>query len=123
MTTHLVLLILTLFALKHFIADFLLQKPYQYLNKGKYGHTGGILHSAIHAGFTFIIVLFFAPSVALLAAVIDFVVHYHVDWAKVQINTKYGWGPNTHQEYWWLLGLDQFLHMLTYVGIVWMMII
>lgn len=31
---------------KHFIVDFPLQAfPYQYQNKGTYGHPGGLLHS------------------------------------------------------------------------------
>ena len=38
-------IILLLLALKHFIADALLQRPYQYLNKGIYGHPGGIVHA------------------------------------------------------------------------------
>lgn len=122
MTTHTLLLILTLFALKHFLADFLLQGPYQYLNKGIYGHLGGVQHSLIHAVFTGAIVAFFVPTFAIIAAAIDYTIHYHVDWAKVQINTKYGWGANTHREFWWLLGLDQFLHALTYLLLVWIML-
>lgn len=51
---------------------------------------------------------------------IDFVIHYHIDWAKMNLNAKMGWGANTHEEFWWLLGLDQFLHALTYVGLVYL---
>jgi hypothetical protein len=29
-----------------------------------------------------------------------------------------GWGPTTHPEFWVLLGLDQLLHQLTYVGMI-----
>lgn len=29
---------------KHFIVDVILQNPYQYLNKGKFLHPGGLLH-------------------------------------------------------------------------------
>ena len=45
----LVLLVLVAVAVlmaKHMVADFYLQTPYQYLNKGTYGHPGGFLHSA-----------------------------------------------------------------------------
>jgi hypothetical protein len=31
---------------KHAVADFYLQTPYQFLNKGKYGHPGGFIHAA-----------------------------------------------------------------------------
>lgn len=95
---------------KHFFFDFLLQTQYQFLNKGKYGHFGGILHSGLQGLGTFIIL---GP----IAALIDFVVHYHVDWAKVQINSRYGWKADTSEKFWWLLGFDQYLHTLTYLGL------
>lgn len=114
-----ILILLTLFALKHFVADFILQTPYQFLNKGKYGHLGGILHSWIQALGTLIVLSPFAPPLMVLAmTVFDFVIHYHVDWAKVQINQRFGWDANKHKEFWWLLGLDQLLHSLTYLAIV-----
>lgn len=118
-----ILLLLALLFTKHFIIDFPLQTPYQYLNKGTYGHLGGVLHSWLHATATFLVVLIFAPPLAIAAAAFDFVAHYHTDWAKVQINTKYGWGANTHKEFWILLGLDQFLHALTYLGIAYILIV
>lgn len=113
-------LILLLFT-KHFIVDFPMQVRYQWSNKGTYGHPGGILHSGLHAIATFLCFLFFAPfTVALTALFIDGLVHYHVDWAKMNLNKKLGWGPNTHEQFWWLLGLDQYLHALTYIGLVMM---
>ena len=105
---------------KHFIVDFPLQKPYQYLNKGIYGHMGGILHSSLHAVGTLIVFTYFTELLffSSILALIDFVAHYHIDWAKVQINKRFGWGPTTHEEFWWLLGLDQLLHALTYIGLI-----
>ena len=35
---------------KHALADFFLQTKYQWANKGRYGHPGGLLHAAIHVG-------------------------------------------------------------------------
>lgn len=119
MTANLVLEILGYLFLKHFIVDFPLQKPYQYQNKGDYGHPGGILHSALHGIGTIITLVFFAPiGTAIAMGVADFVVHYHIDWAKVNINKAFNWGPTTHEQFWWLLGLDQLLHALTYIAIV-----
>lgn len=103
---------------KHFVVDFPLQKPYQYLNKGTYGHPGGILHSGLHGIFTALCFMWYAPVAAIYLGLIDMLVHYHIDWAKMNINKKYGWGANTDEQFWWLLGLDQFLHALTYVGLV-----
>ena len=60
----------------------------------------------------------YAPVAAWYLALADGVIHYHVDWAKMNLNAKMGWGPNTHEQFWWLLGLDQFLHALTYIILV-----
>ena len=110
--------ILFLLFVKHFIVDFPLQTSYQYLNKGTYLHPGGLLHSSLHGVATFLCFLFVAPSLAVIAAIIDFVVHYHVDFMKVKINRKFNWKPDTHEQFWWLLGLDQLIHALTYLYLV-----
>lgn len=113
------LLLLTLLTVKHFIFDFAYQPPYQWQNKGTYGHWGGIVHSGQHALATLAILLFFTnPLLALGIAVLEFLIHYHVDWAKMNLNAKMGWGANTHNEFWVLLGVDQLFHSLTYVLIL-----
>lgn len=110
--------ILLFLFVKHFIVDFLAQTPYQYLNKGKYGHPGGILHSGLHGIATYIILVAYAIPLALTFALFDFLVHYHIDWGKVNINNHYGWTATNSEKFWWLLGLDQFLHYMTYLIIV-----
>jgi hypothetical protein len=113
------LILLTALFTKHFIVDFPLQPRYQYSNKGTYGHMGGVLHAFLHFVPTFAIFwYFFDVESAFVAAWLDAIIHYHIDWAKVNITKKMGWGPTTHEEFWWLVGLDQFLHALTYIGIV-----
>jgi hypothetical protein len=113
-----VTLLFTLLFTKHFIVDFPLQKPFQYLNKGTYGHFGGILHASLHGLFTALCFWYWAPLSCLFLGLIDAVVHYHVDWAKMNLNKKMGWGPQTHEEFWWLLGADQLAHALTYIWLV-----
>lgn len=113
-----ILIVLTLLTVKHFIADFLIQTKYQWSNKGTYLHPGGLLHAHVHAVATYACFSLVSLSTAIVAALIDFVVHYHIDWAKMNINKYYGFGPNTHEEFWWLLGFDQFLHSLTYIGLL-----
>lgn len=105
---------------KHMVADFYLQTPYQYLNKGTYGHPGGLIHSGIHVTLTPLVYLVLAPGSLLLAAAIaagEFAVHYHTDWAKEQITHRNGW---TAQDppFWNALGTDQLVHGLTYLAIV-----
>lgn len=110
-------LILALFT-KHLLVDFPLQVRYQWSNKGTYGHPGGLLHAVLHGLFTMLCFWWFAPLACIWLGLIDAVLHYHIDWAKMNLNAKLGWGPTTHEEFWWLLGLDQFLHALTYIGLV-----
>lgn len=111
------LILITLLLTKHFIVDFPLQPKYMYSNKGTYGHPGGILHSFLHSITTWMIFAFYTKY-AIVYAVVDGIVHYHIDWAKVNINKRMGWGPTTHEEFWYLTGVDQFLHALTYIALV-----
>lgn len=120
-----VIILIGLLFIKHFIVDFPLQKPYQWQNKGTYGHPGGLLHAGLHGIGTFLCFLYvtplaYAPLVAITyLAVFDAVVHYHVDWLKMNINALYGWRPDRHEAFWVALGVDQLAHALTYIGIVW----
>lgn len=116
-------LLLLLFT-KHFVVDFPMQTQYQWQNKGIYGHPGGILHASLHAIGTLLMFFIFGTGlgIALVCALLDGVVHYHIDWAKVNLNDHFGYKPDTHPEFWWLLGADQYLHSLTYVIIAFMVI-
>lgn len=104
---------------KHLIVDFPLQTPFQWMNKGTYGHPGGNLHAGLHGISTVAIFAFFIDyGLAFWLGVIDYAIHYHIDWAKMNINKAKGWGANTHAEFWILLGLDQYAHYLTYLLLV-----
>ena len=106
--------------LKHAVADFYLQSTYQYMNKGHYGHPGGILHSAIHVALTPLVYLVIAPASLLLVlgvAASEFVLHYHIDWLKEQITHRNGWTAQ-NRCFWFALGTDQFVHGLTYLALV-----
>jgi hypothetical protein len=120
---HLALLALAAVAVlmvKHALADFYLQTPYQYLNKGTYGHPGGLLHAAIHMALTPFVYLVLLPGSVLLAGSIalgEFLVHYHVDWLKEQILRRNELTTQT-PGFWHALGTDQLIHGLTYLVIV-----
>lgn len=116
----LVLAAVAVLMLKHTIADFYLQTPYQYLNKGTYGHPGGFMHSAIHVALTPLVYLVLVPGSLLIALAItlaEFAVHYHVDWLKEQITHRNGWTAQD-RGFWYALGTDQLVHGLTYLAIV-----
>lgn len=110
---------LFLLFVKHFVCDFPLQtSPWMYRNKGIYLHPGGIAHSAVHALGTWLVLVFFIGAQAWLYALLDFVVHYHIDWAKLQLNKRFGLRPDNSNWFWILLGLDQLAHHITYFVIV-----
>jgi Protein of unknown function (DUF3307) len=103
---------------KHFVADGPLQTHAMVLAKSFYGKRDGIIHSAIHALGTMIVFgLFqFPVRTVLVLALVDFFVHYHVDYSKENIVKKAGWtvkdGP-----FWWALSADQMLHQFTYLAL------
>jgi len=114
-----VLGLLTAFAFKHFICDFPLQSfPYMYENKGTYGHFGGLLHAGIHFFGTLIVLIGFPAILVLGCSIIDFFAHYHIDWAKTNLCKYFNLKPDNSQWFWILLGIDQLLHGLTYLGLV-----
>jgi len=112
-----IFILLALFGIKHFIADFLMQYDYMLREKGIYGATGGVHHAGVHACWTFLILVSFVTSAdqLLILPLVDFVAHYHIDWTKQQLNQ--GFTPADRQ-FWIWLGADQALHYLTYVGII-----
>lgn len=116
------LFLVVCFLVKHFICDFPLQAfPYMYTNKGTYGHWGGILHAGIHAYATYFLLVFTCNIElyeVILLAMVDGVVHYHIDWAKMNIGKHYNLKPTNSETFWVLLGLDQLLHYLTYISII-----
>jgi hypothetical protein len=114
---------LSLFAIlalliKHFICDFPLQNLCQIQKKGIYGNPYGLLHAAIHmTGTLFALFFFFPMQIVLLCSAIDGVLHYHIDWAKSNINRHFNLNMEDSRSFWFwtLFGFDQLLHQATYV--------
>lgn len=115
----LIFLIISLLFVKHFVADFYLQTNEHVYGKGLYGNSKGIEHSLHHLIGTFGCLLFFINwEFALVLATVDGVIHYHIDWAKININKHHNLTP-ADQKFWFWLGVDQLLHSLTYIWIGW----
>ena len=115
--------LLAIYQFKHFIADFILQNNYM-LKKIRPGWDFILplaLHCLLHAGLTLVICLFYRPSVWWLALV-DFGVHFATD--RIRSGPRYlGRYNDVHQTlFWWILGLDQLIHHLTHLWIVWMIV-
>ena len=110
--------LLAVFQVKHFLADYPLQRPYM-LRKGA---TGGAwvlplaLHAGVHGTLTLAVCLALRESLWWLAA-LDFAVHFIVDRVKAGPSLGGRWKPD-NQYFWWALGADQALHHLTHYFII-----
>lgn len=115
---YLFALVLIVLEAKHFICDYTLQTSYQLLNKGTYLHPGGLVHAGLHALCTIPAFFVVMPTLSVGVGVVvgEFLVHYHIDWAKEQVIRHMGWTP-MQDPFWWALGFDQLLHHWTYVVI------
>lgn len=104
--------------LKHMLVDFFWQPAYMWKNKGTLTHPGGYLHAGAHSAGSFLVFLAFGLDVAVTVAAVDFFAHYAIDYWKVNANRKDGAGPLTDPVFWERVGIDQFLHQVTYIGLV-----
>jgi len=113
--TETILLLFLGFSAKHFLCDYVLQFNNMIREKGTYGARGGLYHAGLHGWFTFVVLLPFFPGMAILAGIVDAVVHYHIDWTKMQLGKNL---TTSDRQYWIYFGLDQFAHYLTYIAII-----
>lgn len=113
-----ILELITLLIIKHFVADFLLQNNWMVNQKGYYLQAGGVVHALIHGILTFFVLSYVTgEGIAFVAALLDFVLHYHIDWAKMKLGRTFNWTTNDRM-FWVAIGFDQMLHYLTYVLII-----
>jgi hypothetical protein len=120
----LVLAALTAFQLKHFACDFALQTERQIKAKGIYGQLAGMEHSGLHAvaSLPALLLLTRSPAAIVLVMACEFLIHYHVDWSKARIDKSQGFS-DTSTAYWIVFGLDQLIHQMTYLTIVFVFLI
>lgn len=120
-----ILLLMLLLQVKHCFADFYLQTYMQTVKKGVWLDPVGISHTTDHmycSVAALIIFSFFAPLSlvsSILVVLVEGLTHYLVDYTKV----KYGNKDNTKPIFWTQFGLDQLAHQLTYLWMVWYLII
>jgi hypothetical protein len=120
-----ILILSLLLQIKHCYADFYLQTYMQTVKKGVWLDPIGISHTTDHiycSVAALLIFSFFFPIslvASAIAILIEGVVHYLVDFTKV----KYGSKDNTKPIFWTQFGLDQLAHQLTYLWMVWYLLI
>jgi hypothetical protein len=118
-----IFILLALLFVKHWYIDFVNQTAEEVASKGIYGHVPGLKHSLKHGAATAVILCLFLYDweIAFAIGLLDFVLHYHIDWAKININKRYNYTIE-NPKFWAWLGADQLAHALTYLGLVWIII-
>ena len=114
------LILLVLLQIKHMFADFYLQSPRMLAARDKYLHIGRAQHAGVHVlgSATALVFVGTAMPFILVIAAAEWLAHYHIDWGKGRYSAH---KPHTSSDpaYWRAIGLDQTLHQLTYVAIIW----
>lgn len=122
MTTALqtTLILLVLLQVKHLFADYFLQTTRMLMNRGVYLHMGRGQHAGLHAVFSLVVFVLIGAPMAFtwILCAMEWVVHYHIDWLKGRYSEKVQDGPED-AAYWRAFGVDQLLHQLTYVAMIW----
>lgn len=120
-----IFILLVLFQLKHFIADYPLQGQYM-LGKFKSGYEWIlplVAHSSVHALGTFIVsIIFVSLPIAIGLAILDFIIHSTMDRIKASPNLLGRFKPD-NRYFWWSLGFDQMVHHLTHYLIIFIIIL
>lgn len=105
------LIILVLLQVKHWYIDFVNQSEEEVKHKGIYLNWLGVKHSLKHGFGTFLVFAVAGLPYAILIGILDFVLHYHIDWSKM----NYGNRDITTPQFWNHLGLDQMAHQISYL--------
>lgn len=115
--------LLVLLQVKHWYIDFVNQTMDEVQGKSIYGNWFGIQHSLKHGLGTFacvwVVTGWHNIEFALLMGFIDFILHYHIDWTKM----NYGNRDIQSPQFWNHLGLDQMAHQLCYITYAGLMIV
>lgn len=118
-----IFILFIVYQLKHFLADYLFQ--YNYMLKKIRPDWDFVaplaLHCSVHAVFTLAVCLVYRSELWWLA-LLDFFVHFATD--RFRSGPKYLGRFNDINKsiFWWILGLDQMVHHLTHLLIIWFLL-
>ena len=115
-----VLTLMLLLQVKHLFADFFMQTARMLSARDVYFHLGRLQHAGLHAGLSATVFLAIGSPLGFVVwlCALEWIVHFHIDFGKGRYSVKVGHGP-ADAGYWRAFGFDQFLHQLTYVGMIW----
>lgn len=117
------LILLVLLQAKHLFADFYLQTPTMLADRGMYMHPGRASHCLVHSAGSALAMAVMGLPWDLVALVVfaEWLVHFHIDFGKGVWSRRKRHGPG-EASYWRAFGVDQFLHQITYVAMLWVAI-
>jgi hypothetical protein len=115
--------LLVIYQLKHYIADFPLQREYMLRKtEASWDFLAPLsLHCLVHGIGTLVICLIFAPALYWLA-ILDFVIHFIIDRIKAGPRYLGRFNDLSKPSFWNILGLDQMAHHLTHIGLIYIIV-
>lgn len=133
-----IFLLLVIFQIKHYLADYPLQTPYmlrKFLPNWQFVLPLAA-HSGVHALFTFLIAMLIKSELAIQLAFFDFAVHFTVDRIKAdpgllgrfkalsakEFPTATEEQKKHNNYFWFALGADQFMHHITHYIIIYFLL-
>lgn len=117
-------ILLIIYQLKHYIADFPLQR--EYMLRKTNPHWDFMLPLALHCGVhgigTLLITLVYAPQCWWLS-IVDFVLHFITDRLKSGPRYLGRFNDLSKPGFWNVLGLDQMVHHLTHIYFIYIIVL
>lgn len=114
------LIILYGLLIKHAIADLAIQSLRKTPgDKSNLRSLKGYIHAADHALLTFVVIALLTNNVLMSfsIALLDYVLHFIIDYIKTIIIKRYKWTTG-HNAYWITQAVDQILHYTCYLSYI-----
>ena len=115
-----VLLLFCLLQIKHMLADFFMQTPRMLTGRAVYLHMGRAQHAGVHMLMSIPVFVLVGASTGFIVLIVaaEWAVHFNLDWGKARYSEVKALNP-TQARFWQAMGVDQAMHHLTYVAMVW----
>ena len=114
------LIILYGLLVKHAIADLAIQSFRKTPgDKSDLRSLKGYIHAADHAGLTFVVIALLTNNalMSISIALLDYVLHFIIDYIKTRIIKRYKWTTD-QKAYWVTQAIDQILHYTCYFSYI-----
>ncbi|MDW3222069.1 MAG: DUF3307 domain-containing protein [Paracoccaceae bacterium] len=115
-----ILILMCLLQVKHMLGDYFLQTRIMLDGRDTYAHLGRFVHAGVHAAGSALAFILIGAKIGFILPVIllEWAIHFHIDWWKGRHTSVQNLTPQD-AAYWRVCGMDQALHQLTYVVMIW----